>query len=91
VAWLIELHFTDGRGAGQQNGKGTRWAGEDLKYTDGQFFSRAPANSIAGKKYKRSLQRKVASELSDCSQAVECGPRSISNVQRADKQLRKIP
>jgi hypothetical protein len=81
--------FANGRSQGNRLERGARWAGEDSKCIDGQFFSRTPANLTAGKKYKRSLLSRVASERSDRSQAVEFGPRSISNVQREDEQLRK--
>ena len=69
--------------------RGGRCADEDWKYTGGLFIWRTPANMTAGRKSRRNWPGKVASELSDCSQAVESGWRSMSNAQGAGNQRRR--
>ena len=69
--------------------RGGRCADEDWKYTGGLFIWRTPANTTAGRKSRRNWPGKVASELSDCSQAVESGWRSMSNARGAGNQRRR--
>ena len=71
--------------------RGVRCEGEDSRYIDALLIWLTPANMTAGKRYKRNWPRKVTSGLSDCSQAIESGQRSMSIAQRAGKQCRRQP
>ena len=71
--------------------RGVRCEGEDWRYIDALLIWLTPANMTAGKRYKRNWPRKVTSGLSDCSQAIESGQRSMSIAQRAGKQWPRQP
>ena len=71
--------------------RGVRCEGEDWRYIDALLIWLTPANMTAGKRYKRNWPRKVMSGLSDCSQAIESGQRSMFIAQRAGKPWRRQP
>ena len=89
-----QYNFVDSRRDPMLNDRldrGVRCEGEDSRYIDALLIWLTPANMMAGKRYKRNWPRKVTSGLSDCSQAIESGQRSMSIAQRAGKQWPRQP